>query len=185
MLTSQIDVSLNQSQAQDLTGKISTIDSFSNSVYVCVFVGTFTTYVSTYLLIYMSTSVSACARVPIKCIWQTDVSILRVCVCVHVGGWVHVLNTLVFNEMLECRCSLMLLVTQSAMQLRSLSAWSFLHTTVHPSTLTVGGSDGVENGGKMEKRNPNVGNSEMSWITSVLMNLCLLNSYKPYTVHVH
>lgn len=108
-----------------------------------------------------------------------------VCVCVHVGGWVHVLNTLVFNEMLECRCSLMLLVTHSAMQLRSLSAWSFLHTTVHPSTLTVGGSDGVENGGKMEKRNPNVGNSEMSWITSVLMNSCLLNSYKPYTVHVH
>lgn len=68
------------------------------------------------------------------------------CMYVHVVGWVHVLNTLVFNEILKCRCSLMLLVTHTAMQLRSLSAWSCLHTTVNPSPLTVGeGSDGVEN----------------------------------------
>lgn len=68
-------------------------------------------------------------------IWHTDVSITGV--RVHV--WVHVLNTLVFNEILERRCSLMLLVTHSARQLRSLSAWSCLHTTVHPSRLPNSG----------------------------------------------
>lgn len=67
-------------------------------------------------------------------IWHTDVSITGV----HV--WVHVWNTLVFNEILERRCSLMLLVTHSAMQLRSLSAWPCLHATVHhhpPHTVHV------------------------------------------------
>lgn len=75
----------------------------------------------------------------------------------------------VFNEILKCRCLLMLLVTHSAMQLRSVSAWCCLHTTI-PSILTAGGSGGVENRGKMEKKNPNVENSEMSWITSLLIN---------------
>lgn len=86
MLTSQIDVSLNQSQAQDLTGKISTIDSFSNSVYVCVFVGTFTVFVATYLLyIYECISVSLCTcanKMNMRIsIWPTDVCVVSVFVC--------------------------------------------------------------------------------------------------------
>lgn len=83
-----------------------------------------------------------------------------VCLCVYfIYMCVHMTisldstqnSTRVFDGLLVCRRSLMLLVTHSAMRLRSPSVCFCLYATIHPSTMTEWGGDGVENRDEEQK----------------------------------
>lgn len=61
----------------------------------------------------------------------------------------------------------MLLVIQSAMRLKSLSACFCFYATIHPSAITEQGRDGVENGDEEKSKEHRVEESERDWIESL------------------